>query len=168
MVGPPSGQDADAPVDRRARHPGARDARPRARRQESADLPHRSVPRRRPRGTRRAVTSPELFGVPVDFVLFGLTLVGVALLVDARRGLEDEEHQLLELLSGPARVSRRPLELFVVATKLDKLPASQRKLTLAGLIKNSGQRVLGFSAKEQLGRDELWRRVRSAAGLDVG
>lgn len=116
---------------------------------------------------KRSKTELRSWGTLIESYLLGRpTLSGVALLVDVRRGLEDEEYQLLELLHGPAKVSRRPLGVVVVATKLDKLPASQRKLVLAKLAKDSKLRIIGFSAKEQIGRDQLWRRVRQTAGLD--
>ncbi|HEY6725368.1 MAG TPA: ribosome biogenesis GTP-binding protein YihA/YsxC [Polyangiaceae bacterium] len=116
---------------------------------------------------KRSKTELRAWGTLIESYLLGRpTLSGVALLVDVRRGLEDEEYQLLELLHGPAKVSRRPLDVVVVATKLDKLPASQRKLALGKLAKDSKLRIIGFSAKDQIGRDELWRRVRQAAGLD--
>jgi len=117
---------------------------------------------------KRSKTELRSWGTLIESYLLGRpTLSGVALLVDVRRGLEDEEYQLLELLHGPAKVSRRPLDVVVVATKVDKLPASQRKLALAKLARDSKLRIIGFSAKEQIGRDELWRRVRRAAGLDA-
>jgi len=116
---------------------------------------------------KRSKTERRAWGSLIEsYLLERPTLSGVVLLVDVRRGLEDEEYQLLDLLNGPARVSRRPLNLIVVATKLDKLPNSERKLALIKLAKDSKQRIIGFSAKEQTGRDELWRRVRQAAGLD--
>lgn len=117
---------------------------------------------------KRSKIERRSWGNLIESYLLGRpTLSGVALLVDVRRGLEDEEHQLLELLHGPAQVSRRPLDVVVVATKLDKLPASQRKLVLSKLAKDSKLRIIGFSAKDHIGRDELWRRVRKAAGLDA-
>lgn len=117
---------------------------------------------------KRSKTELRSWGTLIESYLLGRpTLSGVALLVDVRRGLEDEEYQLLELLHGPAKVSRRPLDVVVVATKLDKLPSSQRKVALTKLAKDSKLRIVGFSAKEQIGRDQLWRRVRQAAGLDA-
>ncbi len=100
-----------------------------------------------------------------SYLLERPTLGGVALLVDLRRGLEAEEHQLLELLEGPAQVSRKPLDVIVVATKIDKMSASQRKPALAKLARESKRHIVGFSAKENLGRTDLWARVRAAAGL---
>lgn len=106
------------------------------------------------------------WGQLIESYLLGRpTLSGVVLLVDVRRGLEAEEEQLLELLEGPAAVSRKPLDVLLVATKLDKIGAAQRKPALAKLERASGRRVIGFSAKDSIGRDELWRCVRRVAGL---
>ncbi len=87
------------------------------------------------------------------------TLGAVILLVDVRRGLEADDLDLLEMIAGPARIPRRPVETLVVATKLDKLPASQRKPALAKVQHAAGRRVVGFSAKDGTGRDELWRWI---------
>lgn len=115
---------------------------------------------------KRSKSERRAWGTLIDsYLLERPTLAGVALLVDVRRGLEEEEQQLLELLQGPARVSRKPLQVVLVATKIDKLSASQRKPALAKLASATGTRIVGFSAKEQIGRDQLWRRVRGAAGL---
>src|SRR5690606_19159967 len=77
---------------------------------------------------KRSKTERRSWGTLIEsYLLQRPTLTGVVLLVDVRRGLEVEERQLLELLEGPAQVSRKPLEVLVVATKLDKLSASQRK-----------------------------------------
>lgn len=99
------------------------------------------------------------------YLLERVTLRAVVLLVDIRRGVEPDDQQLLDLLAQPARVARRPLSLLVVATKLDKLPVSQRKLSLIELKKSIGLPVIGFSAKEGIGRDELWRRLRVSADI---
>src|SRR5580700_6666082 len=57
------------------------------------------------------------------------SLRGVAVLFDVRRGLEDEEQQLLEFLRQRRHVSSaKPLEVILVATKIDKVGAAQRKL----------------------------------------
>ncbi|MCL2725227.1 MAG: ribosome biogenesis GTP-binding protein YihA/YsxC [Polyangiaceae bacterium] len=56
------------------------------------------------------------------------TLKGVVILVDARRGLEQEEIDLIDFL----RV-RPELEIVVAATKLDKLPRSMHKPRLKEL-----------------------------------
>ena len=115
---------------------------------------------------KRSKSERESWGTLIeDYLLKRPTLRGVALLVDVRRGLEDAEHQLIDLLEGPPLVSRPPLELIVVATKLDRLGAAQRKPALASLRQSCGRRVIGFSAKDHTGKEQLWQTVRRAAGL---
>lgn len=117
---------------------------------------------------KRSKSERHAWGDLIESYLLGrATLGGVSILVDVRRGLEAEEHQLLELLRGPARVSRRPLDLIIVATKLDKLPVAQRKLALQKLARDSKEHIIGFSAKDGHGRDDLWRSVRRAAGVEA-
>jgi GTP-binding protein len=115
---------------------------------------------------KRSKTERRSWGSLIEsYLLERPTLASVVLLVDVRRGLEAEEQQLLELLEGPSKVSRKPLEVLVVATKIDRLSASQRKPALNKLAKESKRRILAFSSKEHIGREDLWRRVRQAAGL---
>ncbi len=87
------------------------------------------------------------------------TLSAVAVLVDIRRGIEAEELQLIELLRGPARVSRRPLQCLVVATKLDKIPRSAQKLSLDALRRHAALPVAGFSTRDEESAAALWRRL---------
>jgi GTP-binding protein len=84
------------------------------------------------------------------------TLRGVALLVDARRGLEAEEDELLAFL---AHVE---LPAAVVATKLDKLGRGAAGAALATLRRrvDAATPVVGFSARTGDGRDALWRVLR--------
>jgi len=83
------------------------------------------------------------------------TLRGVVLVIDARRGVEAEEDELL------AYVSALPLPVVVIATKLDKLRRSAGKAALAALEQRLGAEVpvVGFSAKSGEGRIELWRAL---------
>jgi GTP-binding protein len=91
-------------------------------------------------------------------------LRAVVLLVDVRRGVEDEERQLVEFLQQPRLVSDpRPMEVLLVATKIDKVGVAGRKLALEELRKRAGVRAIGFSAMTGDGREELWERVRRAA-----
>jgi GTP-binding protein len=91
-------------------------------------------------------------------------LRAVVLLVDVRRGVEDEERQLVDFLREPRIVSDpRPLEVLLVATKIDKVGAAGRKLALEEVRRRAGGRAIGFSAVTGEGRDELWERVRRAA-----
>jgi GTP-binding protein len=84
----------------------------------------------------------------------------VVVIVDVRRGLQDDDRQLLEFL---AEIDRAAL---LVATKVDKLPRSKVWPTLQELKRSAGGlRVIGFSAETHEGRDELWRALLQHAGL---
>ena len=105
------------------------------------------------------------------YLLHRASLRAVAVLVDVRRGIEEEEEQLLEFLSGPRPVSEsKPLELVLIATKIDKLSASARKPALDKVRKEAERRAgaalsgraIGFSAVTGGGREELWARIRAA------
>jgi GTP-binding protein len=82
------------------------------------------------------------------------TLRAVVILVDARRGVEGEERDLVEFLE-----QRSELAIILAATKLDKLPRSQHKPALAALAREAGVRVVGTSAETGAGRRELWERM---------
>ena len=86
------------------------------------------------------------------------TLVLVVLLVDARRGPEQEELELLEFLGV------RGVPAVLVATKIDRLSKSARKPALDALHKTTGVRVLGTSAEDRTGVDHLCEIVAQAAG----
>jgi len=88
------------------------------------------------------------------------TLAAVVVVIDARRGVKDEDCDLVEWLLA---VGRRPC---VVLTKLDKLARNERKLTLdaaraafakAGLA--LPKPPIGFSSRTREGRDALWARL---------
>jgi GTP-binding protein len=85
------------------------------------------------------------------------TLRGVAVLVDARRGLEAEEDELLAFLAHVG------LPAAVVATKLDKLGRGAGGAAIAALRARLGPTtpVVGFSARTGEGRDALWRVLRA-------
>ncbi len=90
-------------------------------------------------------------------------LRAVVLLVDVRRGVEEEERQLIEFLREPRSVSdKRPLAVLLVATKIDKVGLAGRKLALQEVRKLAGAPVIGFSAVTGEGRDVVWERIRSA------
>jgi len=91
------------------------------------------------------------------------TLRAVCVLVDVRRGVEQEERDLIEFLDQPSKVQRAvPAQVIVVATKLDKLPVSQQKPALAAVARESGLVVVGTSAETGAGREEIWARLRAA------
>lgn len=91
------------------------------------------------------------------------SLAALCLLVDARRGLEDDDRELLDFVRRGRRGGLRVVEPAVVATKADKLPRSSAKAMLAKLQQAAGVRVTPFSATTGEGRAALWGRIRRAA-----
>jgi GTP-binding protein len=87
----------------------------------------------------------------------------VVVLVDARRGLEDDDDDLLEMIETSKRRDRPTPKTLVVATKLDRLPLSARKPTLARL--GAGRLVVGTAQDDSKSIDALWRRVRALADV---
>jgi GTP-binding protein len=88
-------------------------------------------------------------------------LRAVVVIVDVRRGLEDDDAQLLEWLDYIGRPA------VVVATKIDKLTNAQRLPTIAQIKASVGRPVVGVSAETGEGRDRLWTRLIAAAGIDA-
>ncbi|MGZ3423779.1 MAG: ribosome biogenesis GTP-binding protein YihA/YsxC [Polyangiales bacterium] len=86
------------------------------------------------------------------------TLRAVIVLIDVRRGLEDDDRQLLEFCALD-RPGNAPVRTVVVATKLDLLPKSKRKPALEAIAKTAGTRVIGFSADSSDGREDIWKLV---------
>ncbi len=85
-------------------------------------------------------------------------LVLVVMLIDVRHPLSALDEQLLEWLQ------ERPLNYVVVATKADKLSRAELQKNLASLASHSPalRRILAFSAKTGLGKEELWRLLQGA------
>lgn len=91
------------------------------------------------------------------------TLAVVVLLVDVRRGLEDDDRELVTFVEQAQPPSRRPVEVVLVATKLDKEPRSARKTALRRLQDTASRKVVGFSSVTGEGVQDLWRTLRRAA-----
>jgi GTP-binding protein len=107
------------------------------------------------------------------YLLGRATLRAVVLLADARRGFEEDDADLVELVQSQPTTSRPQVQVVLVATKLDKLSGSARKPALAeldrsDLVRALGTKVIGYSAVEDIGRRQLWLRLRQAAGLTDG
>ncbi len=83
----------------------------------------------------------------------------VVLIVDARRGPEDEEINLASWLS------ERDVPIVVVATKIDKLAKNKREPVLRAMQRAlaAPRMPVGFSALSGEGVDELWRVLAHAA-----
>jgi GTP-binding protein len=115
---------------------------------------------------KRSKTERESWGDMVEGYLLGrATLTGVVLLVDVRRGLEEDDENLLKMIASPARTSRRKLETLLVATKMDRLNAAARKPALEKIANSTSQRVVGFAESDRKTHDALWRAVRRIAGI---
>jgi GTP-binding protein len=83
----------------------------------------------------------------------------IALLLDPRRGLSEDDDTVINLLLDTGR------PLIVVATKIDKVSKSKRKPAVTKLERELQVNVLPFSAKTGDGRDELLHVVGRACGI---
>lgn len=78
-------------------------------------------------------------------------------LIDANIAPQESDRQLFDFL----RSARRPF--LVVGTKADKLSGNQLTNQMKKLSEGLGvERIIPFSAKGGLGREELWREIRQA------
>ncbi|MFI5301163.1 MAG: ribosome biogenesis GTP-binding protein YihA/YsxC [Polyangiales bacterium] len=112
---------------------------------------------------KRSKQEKSTWGALIEQYLIGRpTLRAVLLLIDARRGLEADDHALIEFCSQK-RPGNAPVVVRVIATKLDLVPKSKRKPTVDALAKSAGRPVHGFSASEAIGRIEAWRAIERAA-----
>jgi GTP-binding protein len=95
-----------------------------------------------------------------------VTLRLLVLIVDVRRGVEEDDRELLDFLDAmrPAGSESR-VPAILVATKVDKISTSARKPALLKVSRDSGVNVVGFSAISGDGTEELWTRMRSALGI---
>jgi GTP-binding protein len=94
-------------------------------------------------------------------------LRAVVLLVDIRRGAEDEE------LDFAPWLLQRNITVIPVLTKADKLGKAQRQPIAAKLARDLGKgpalaKPILFSAHENLGLDDLWRAIGKAAERPAG
>ena len=87
-------------------------------------------------------------------------LRGAVVIIDIRRGVQDDDLQLIEFLQS---VEVTPI---VVATKIDKLPASKRKPAIAKLRNELGCAVTAYSSVTGDGRDSLWKRLLRVSSID--
>lgn len=97
------------------------------------------------------------WGDLIEAYLQGGALSALVLLVDVRRGLQDEELQLVEFL----RVIRGPdFPCLIVMTKVDKVSRSEMTKALDAAKRALGRKAIGFSATTSQGRELLWTEVR--------
>jgi GTP-binding protein len=100
-----------------------------------------------------------------DYLLTRASLAAVVLLFDVRRGLEEDDQGLIDLMASPAKVSRREVPVILVATKLDKLVGAARKPALERLNHEIKRKVIGFAESDRKTHADLWREVRKLAGV---
>jgi len=100
------------------------------------------------------VESKEWKRLLETYLLTRQTLQAVVVLVDARRGPEPDDAELVAFLGR-----RQGLPVFVAVTKLDKLSLSAQKPRLMQIARECGVRVIGTSAETGLGREALWRQL---------
>jgi GTP-binding protein len=86
-------------------------------------------------------------------------LRGAVVIIDVRRGAQDDDVQLLEFLQS---VDVTPI---VVATKVDKIPASKRKPAIAKLRAEIDCPVIPYSSTTGEGRDTLWKRLLTTTNI---
>jgi len=87
-------------------------------------------------------------------------LRGAVVILDIRRGAQDDDLQLLEFLES---IGVTPI---LVATKIDKLPASKRKPAVSALQAELGRRLIPYSSVTADGRDALWKRILSVSSIE--
>jgi GTP-binding protein len=114
---------------------------------------------------KRSKDERKLWAELIDgYLLERPTLRAVALLVDVRRGLEDDDLGLIDMLDGARPRGHTALQTVVVATKLDKLRSGERSAALAK-IKSPRASVLGFSTELPESVLSLWATLERRVGL---
>lgn len=88
------------------------------------------------------------------------TLAAVVLIVDVRRGVEEDDIELIRFIESAEAPSRRPVRVLIVATKIDKITRSGRRAAVEAIAKKTGRKVIGFSADSGEGRRDLWAAIR--------
>ncbi len=103
---------------------------------------------------KRSKSERKSWGPMIEGFLEGREgLRGVVLIVDARRGIDEEDDQLFEYL---AHIGRPAL---LVATKIDKLGKSERGIVLDQITATAGVKPIAASSETHEGREILLQRV---------
>ncbi len=111
---------------------------------------------------RRSRTEKKEWGVLLEeYLRTRPTLRVVIVLVDVRRGPEDDDLGLADLCALP-RDGAAPITTIIAATKLDLVPKSKRKPAIATIAKRAERSVIGLSAETGEGRADLWRAITRA------
>ena len=90
-------------------------------------------------------------------------LAAVAQLVDSRIGLTDDDRAMVDYLRAAG------IPYFVIATKVDKLNATERKSNLAAIAADpaldEGTVIIPFSSLKNEGREEVLRQIGVMTGV---
>ena len=90
-------------------------------------------------------------------------LAAVAQLVDSRIGLTEDDCAMVDYLRAAG------IPYFVIATKVDKLNATERKNNLAAIashpVLDEGTAVIPFSSLKNEGREEVLRQIGLLTGV---
>ena len=98
-----------------------------------------------------------------DYLVHAPNLCGVVVIIDIRRGPEEEEDALCEFLAH----HNRPF--LLVATKCDKLKRNQREKQRKVLVERiDPEPLLLFSAQNGSGKDELWQALLTLTAAHSG
>jgi GTP-binding protein len=90
-------------------------------------------------------------------------LAALVLIIDARRGVEDDERALIEFVSAQSPGSTRPVpQILLVATKVDKVSRSAQFATVSAIAAPPGLRVIAFSSETGQGKSELGQKLALA------
>ncbi|MCB9667477.1 MAG: YihA family ribosome biogenesis GTP-binding protein [Myxococcales bacterium] len=110
---------------------------------------------------RRSKTERQAWAyVMRDFFSTRNNLRATVLVIDARRGLQPEDQQVMNY----GRDNK--LAVSIVATKIDKLAPAHRMGAVKNIAEQSGAPVIGFSATTPgLGHRELWGAILESVGL---
>lgn len=81
------------------------------------------------------------------------------LLIDVRRGIQDEEHQLIEFLESEGYGKER---ITLLATKADKASVGEGRKIVERTKAASKRAVILTSADTRAGRDDVWKRLIGA------
>ena len=109
---------------------------------------------------RRSKSERKAWGPLIEgFLTDRAGLRAVVVIIDVRRGLEEEDRQLIEFLQHIGQ------HVVLVATKTDKIPANKRKPRLKEIQQGSGVRVFGYAAPSGDGREALMHTLMKAAHL---
>jgi GTP-binding protein len=91
-----------------------------------------------------------------------VTLRAVVVVLDVRRGLEPDDADLVDFVRRESGAAQRPpLDVILVATKVDKIPRSALKPAVQHIARQAGQAPIAFSAVTGDGVDALWNALRA-------